>query len=142
MTTDLRALTPQHPVLYRLAADGESLDFLYAQCPACGTLAFPANVPGCGHCGDPLAGAAQVAQAGVGTLLEYVTLHVPLFAGMEVPRIAADIQMQGGGIEEGVIAGTDESVLQHGMTLRAVAAALPGGQSFTCRFVPHTGASA
>lgn len=140
MTTDLRALAPQQPVLYRLAADGESLDFLYAQCPACGTLAFPANVPGCGHCGDPLTGAAEVSRPGVGTLLEYVTLHVPLLAGMEVPRIAADIQMAGGGIEEGVIAGIDESVLRHGMSLRAVATPLPDGQSFACRFVPHTGA--
>ena len=54
MTTDLRGLQPQHPTLYQLAPDGESLEFLYAQCPACRKLVFPANVPGCSHCGECL----------------------------------------------------------------------------------------
>ena len=136
MTTDLRGLQPQHPTLYQLAPDGESLEFLYAQCPACRKLVFPANVPGCSHCGDPLQGAEKVARPGGGKLLEYITLHVPLLPGMEVPRIAADILIEDGLIEEGVIAGSDESALRVGMALRAVAIALPGGETFACRFVP------
>lgn len=142
MTTDLRGLQPQHPSLFQLAADGESLDFLYARCPACGTLAFPADVPGCSHCGDPLRDAERIARPGRGELLEYVTLHVPLLPGMEVPRVAADIQLEGGPIEEGVMAGTDESALRVGLPVRAVAVALPDGERFACRFVPHTGARA
>ena len=98
MTTDLHGLRPQHPSLFQLAADGESLDFLYAQCPACGTLAFPAHVPGCGNCGNSLQDAQRLARPGRGELLEYVTLHVPLLPDIEVPRIAADIQLEGGPI--------------------------------------------
>ena len=142
MTTDLSHLSPQHPILYRLASDGEALDFLYAQCPACGKLAFPANVPGCGHCGESLTDAEQVARPGRGTLLEYVTLHVPLLPGMEVPRIAADIQLEAGPIEEGVIQGTDEAALRVGMALRAVAVPVPDGEFFVCRFAPVAGDAA
>ncbi|MFV0675696.1 Zn-ribbon domain-containing OB-fold protein [Variovorax sp. tm] len=141
MTTDLRGLQPQHPTLYQLAPDGESLEFLFAQCPACRKLVFPANVPGCSHCGDPLHGSEKVARPGGGKLLEYVTLHVPLLPGMQVPRIAADILIEDGLIEEGVIAGTDESALRVGMALRAVGVAQPGGETFACRFVPVEGAA-
>jgi len=139
MTTDLSHLSPQHPILYRLASDGTALDFLYAQCPSCGKLAFPANVPGCGHCGDSLQDAVQVARPGHGTLMEYVTLHVPLLPGMEVPRIAADILLEAGSIEEGVIEGTDEADLRVGMALRAVAVPVPGSEFFACRFVARAG---
>jgi len=142
MTTDLRGFRPQHPTLYQLAPDGESLEFLFAQCPACQKLVFPADVPGCSHCGDPLHGARKVARPGGGKLLEYVTLHVPLLPGMEVPRIAADILIEEGLIEEGVVAAADESALRVGMTLRAVAVALPGGETFACRFVPAAAGAA
>lgn len=141
MTTDLRGLLPQHPTLYQLAPDGESLEFLFAQCPACRKLVFPANVPGCSHCGDPLHGAEKVSRLGGGKLLEYVTLHVPLLPGMAVPRIAADILIEDGLIEEGVIDGADESALRVGMAMRAVAVAQPGGETFACRFVPAEGAA-
>jgi len=60
---------------------------------------------------------------------------------MEVPRIAADILIEDGIIEEGVMAGSDESCLRVGMALRAVAVALPGGETFACRFVPAEGAA-
>ncbi|WP_280187828.1 Zn-ribbon domain-containing OB-fold protein [Delftia sp. PS-11] len=136
MTDDLRGLRPQHPSLYQLAADGHSLEFLYAQCPSCGRLAFPANVPGCGHCGDPLQQARIVARPGSATLLEFVTLHVPLLPGLETPRIAGDIRIADGVVEEGVIAVSDESQLHAGMELCAVAVPLPSGEEFTCRFVP------
>lgn len=136
MTEDLRGRRPHAPSLYQLAADGRSLDFLFTQCPACGRLAFPANVPGCGHCGAPLADAPTVTRPGGGTLLEYVTLHVPLLPGMSVPRIAGDIRLADDVIDEGVIDVPDESGLRVGMTLKAVAVPLPEGDTFGCRFVP------
>lgn len=136
MTTDLRGYAPQHPQLYRLAADGRSLEFFYAPCPACGQLSFPAMVPGCAHCGASLQDTQPVAHAGGGTLLEFVTLHVPLLPGMDTPRIAADIRIAEGVIEEGVVAVPDESALRVGMALQAIAVPLPAGEVFTCRFVP------
>lgn len=136
MTDDLRGFRPQHPGLYQLAADGRSLEFLYVQCPACAKLSFPANVPGCAHCGDALQDAQTVARPGGGTLLEFVTLHVPLLPGLQTPRIAGDIRIADGVVEECVIAVPDESELHVGMALRAVAVAQPSGEMFDCRFVP------
>lgn len=136
MTDDLRGFRPQHPGLYQLAADGRSLEFLYVQCPACAKLSFPANVPGCAHCGDALQDAQTVARPGGGTLLEFVTLHVPLLPGLQTPRISGDIRIADGVVEEGVIAVPDESELHVGMALRAVAVAQPSGEMFDCRFVP------
>ena len=51
MTDQQTSLKPLHPTLYQLAQDGTSLDFFFAQCPACGAVNFPANAPGCSHCG-------------------------------------------------------------------------------------------
>jgi uncharacterized OB-fold protein len=136
MTQDLTSMKPQRPSLYRLAADGRSLDFLFAQCPACNALSFPANAPGCMHCGHPIDEAAQVVRPGGGTLLEYVTLHVALVPGMPAPSIAGDIRIAEQVVEEGVIAVDDESALHPGMALRAVAMPLASGDSYGCRFVP------
>lgn len=139
MTQDLTSMKPQRPSLYRLAADGRSLDFLFAQCPACHALSFPANAPGCMHCGhaiDATDTATQVARPGGGTLLEYVTLHVPLVPGMPAPSIAGDIRIAEQVVEEGVVAVTDESALRPGMALRAVAVPLASGDSYGCAFVP------
>lgn len=137
MTTPLTALKPLRPTLYRLANDGYSLDFIYVQCSACGRLTFPANAPGCMHCGDPLQDAAQVARPGGGTLLEYVTIHVPMVPGMAVPCIAGDIRLAEGIVEEGVIAVPNESGLHLGMELKAVATPGPSSDVYTCQFVPQ-----
>ena len=136
MTQDLAAMRPRHPSLYRLAADGRSLDFHFAQCPNCQGLSFPANAPGCMHCGDPLSQVQPVARPGGGTLLEYVTLHVALAPGLPVPSIAGDIRIAEQVVEEGVIAVDDESALRPGMAMKAVAVPLPSGDVFDCRFVP------
>jgi len=136
MTQNLTAMRPKRPSLYRLAADGRSLDFLFAQCPHCKGLSFPANVPGCMHCGALLDKAEQVALAGGGALLEYVTLHVPMAPGMAVPSIAGDIRIADQVVEEGVIAVADESALHPGMAMKAVAVPLDSGDIFDCRFVP------
>lgn len=136
MTPDLSTLKPQRPSLYRLAADGHSLDFFFTHCPACQGLSFPANAPGCMHCGHPTEEAVQVVRPGGGTLLEYVTLHVALVPGMQAPSIAGDIRIAEQVVEEGVIAVDDESRLQPGMALRAVAVPLAATDTYGCQFVP------
>ena len=136
MTPDLSTLKPQRPSLYRLAADGHSLDFFFTHCPACQGLSFPANAPGCMHCGHPTDEAMQVVRPGGGTLLEYVTLHVALVPGMQAPSIAGDIRIAEQVVEEGVIAVDDESRLQPGMALRAVAVPLASADTYGCQFVP------
>ena len=136
MTPDLSTLKPQRPSLYRLAPDGHSLDFFFTHCPACQGLSFPANAPGCMHCGHPTEEAVQVVRPGGGTLLEYVTLHVALVPGMQAPSIAGDIRIAEQVVEEGVIAVDDESRLQPGMALRAVAVPLAATDTYGCQFVP------
>jgi len=133
---DLTTLSPQKPSLYRLAADGHTLDFLFAQCPGCKGLTFPANAPGCMHCGQALEHAERIARPGGGTLLEYVTLHAALVPGMTAPRIAGDIRIADKVVEEGVIGVTDEAQLAQGMQLRAVAVPLASGEHYGCQFVP------
>jgi len=127
---------PRHPTLYRLAANGRSLEFLYARCPGCRRLTFPANAPGCMHCGGPLDEAEQVVLPGEGTLMEYVTLHVALVPGMPVPAVAGDIRIADGIVEQGVIGVADESGLRPGMALSAIAAFDDDGQTYRCAFVP------
>ena len=136
MTEPTPALKPLHPSLYQLAEDGRSLDFFFAHCPACGGLSFPANAPGCMHCGDPLQGAQTLRRPGGGVLLEYVTLYVPLAPGMAVPSIAGDVRIADGIVEEGVIGVEDEASLRPGMVLRAVAEAREALGVYACRFVP------
>lgn len=136
MTDQTTALKPLHPTLYQLAQDGSSLDFFFAQCPACGTVNFPANAPGCSHCGDPLTEATRLTRPGQGELLEFVTIHVPLLPGMKAPTIAGDIRIAEGIVEEGVIAAPDESGLRTGMALKAVADVREAQGVYACVFVP------
>lgn len=136
MDTLLKERHPQQPSLFELAEDGRSLNFHFARCGACAKLSFPANAPGCMHCGASLEGAERITRPGGGKLLEFVTLHVPLLPGMQAPSIAGDIQIADGIVEEGVIGVDDEARLSHGMNLRAIAVALPSSELYTCRFVP------
>lgn len=129
-------MKPLHPSLYQLADDGHSLDFFFAQCSSCNGLNFPANIPGCMHCGDPLQDAHTLRRPGGGELLEYVTLYVPLSPGMAAPSIAGDVRIANGVVEEGVIGVNDEASLRHGMLLRAVADPHEAQGVYACRFVP------
>lgn len=138
MLQDLSTLRPQRPSLYRLAADGRGLDFLFAHCPACQALSFPANAPGCMHCGQPIdAAAAQVLRPGGGTLLEFVTLHAPLAPGLPAPGIVGLVRIAAQVVEEGVIAVDAESALHVGMALRALAQPLASGECYGCVFAPE-----
>lgn len=124
------------PSLYALADDGRTLNFYFARCSHCGGLSFPANAPGCMHCGAPIGEADRLLLPGEGVLLESVTVHVALVPGMPVPSIAGDILLAEGVVEEGVIAVADESLLKPGMRLRAVAEMEAGEGVYACRFVP------
>ena len=88
------------------------------------------------HCGHPTDEAMQVVRPGGGTLLEYVTLHVALVTGMQTPSIAGDIRIAEQVVEEGMIAVDDESCLQPGMALTAVAVPLASADTYGCQFVP------
>jgi len=129
-------LKPLRPTLYRLGEDGHSLIFFHMRCEACGRLNFPANLPGCGQCGHALTDAPAIERQGLGKLLEFVEIHVPLFPGMQVPCITGDIFLAEDIVREGVIEVPDATVLREGMALRAIAAPSADGTTFTCRFVP------
>lgn len=128
-----------HPTLYTLADDGHSLNFHFARCRHCGGLSFPANAPGCMHCGTELDATDTLLLPGQGTLLECVTLHVPLVPGMPSPSVAGDILIAEGVVEEGVIAVPDERVLKPGLRLKAIAEMEAGEGVYACRFVPMPG---
>lgn len=136
MTTSQTPLTSRHPSLYELAEDGHTLHFFFSQCSSCDGLNFPANVPGCIHCGDALGDAARLTRPVTPTLLEYVTLHVPLVPGTEAPSIAGDIELAKGIVEEGVIAVPDEKMIMPGMSLKAVATIRDSDGTYACQFVP------
>lgn len=137
MTIKITALKPLKPTLYQLADDDISLDFIYASCNSCRRLTFPANAPGCMHCGLPIDTAEKLIRKGIGTLMEFVTVHVALTPDMEVPCIIGDILLEDGIIEEGVISVPDESTLALGMSLKAVASPLQDETAYTCRFTPN-----
>ncbi|WP_234265926.1 Zn-ribbon domain-containing OB-fold protein [Hydrogenophaga sp. NFH-34] len=136
MIDQLTSLKPLHPTLYQLASDGTSLDFIFSQCLVCGTVNFPANVPGCSHCGNPLTEAPRLTRPGQGELLEFVTIHVPLIPDMQAPAIAGDIRIADGIVEEGVIGVKDDSGLRTGMTLKAIAEVREAQGVYACVFVP------
>lgn len=136
MQQNLSTLRPHRPSLYRLAADGRRLDFLFAHYPSCQALSFPANAPSCMHCGQPIDAAAQVLRPGGGTLLEFVTLHAPLAPGLPVPSIVGLVRIAEQVVEEGVIAVEAENELRVGMALRAQP--LASGESYGCVFAPES----
>jgi uncharacterized OB-fold protein len=137
MTLQITSLKPLKPTLYQLANDGKSLEFIYASCNSCKRLTFPANAPGCMHCGLSIETAEKLTRKGIGTLMEFVTVHVPLTPDMEVPCIIGDILLEDGIIEEVVISVHDESTLALGMSLKAIASPLQDGSAYTCRFTPN-----
>lgn len=137
MTLQITSLKPLKPTLYQLANDGKSLEFIYASCNSCKRLTFPANAPGCMHCGLSIETAEKLTRKGIGTLMEFVTVHVPLTPDMEVPCIIGDILLEDGIIEEVVISVHDESTLALGMSLKAIASPLQDGSAYTCHFTPN-----
>jgi len=142
MTSDPKHWRPARPSLYRMAADGASLDLLYAPCPNCAKLTFPANAPGCMHCGASLQEVQPVAKPGTVTLLEFVTLHVSPVPSLAAGSIVGDLSLEDGIVEEAIIGGVqDESALRPGMTLQAIPKFIEANQTFECVFAPSTSES-
>jgi uncharacterized OB-fold protein len=91
-----------------------------ARCIACGGTSFPAQVPGCRHCGAPPTQLSAEACATPVYLLNFVTVHSPLAPGLKVPAVIGEVMLAPGLVEEARIDVADESALTLGMALAPV----------------------
>ncbi|HYP71432.1 MAG TPA: hypothetical protein VEP93_11140 [Variovorax sp.] len=91
-----------------------------ACCTVCGGTSFPAQVPGCRHCGAPPAQLRTQACATPVHLLNFVTVHAPLAPGLKVPAVIGEVALAPGLVEEARIDVADESALTLGMALTPV----------------------
>jgi len=91
-----------------------------ARCTVCGGTSFPAQVPGCRHCGAPAAQLRAEACAAPVHLLNFVTVHAPLAPGLKVPAVIGEVALAPGLVEEARIDVADESTLELGMALTPV----------------------
>lgn len=91
-----------------------------ARCTACGGTSFPAQVPGCRHCGAAPAQLRAEACAAPVRLLNFVTVHAPLAPGLQVPAVIGEVELAPGLVEEARIDVESESVLTLGMALAPV----------------------
>ena len=91
-----------------------------ARCTACGGTSFPAQVPGCRHCGAPAAQLRAEACTDPVHLLNFVTVHAPLAPGLKVPAVIGEVALAPGLVEEARIDGAHESTLTLGMALTPV----------------------
>lgn len=91
-----------------------------ARCTLCGGTSFPAQVPGCRHCGAPAAQLRTEACATPVRLLNFVTVHAPLAPGLKVPAVIGEVALAPGLVEEALIDVADERALALGMTLAPV----------------------
>ncbi|WP_155403737.1 zinc ribbon domain-containing protein [Variovorax paradoxus] len=105
-----------------------------ARCNACGGTSFPAEVPGCRHCGAAKAQLRPEACAVPMRLLNFATVYSPLAPGLEVPAVIGEVELAPGLVEEARIDVPDETVLALGMALAPVwqtaAADVPGNWVF------------
>ena len=91
-----------------------------ARCTLCGGSSFPAQVPGCRHCGAAAAKLRTEACAAAVRLLNFVTVHAPLAPGLKVPAVIGEVALAPGLVEEARIDVADESALSLGMALAPV----------------------
>ena len=90
----------RHPSLYRLAADGRTIELLFAHCGRCDGLSFPATVPGCARCGAPRESLQQISRPASGTLLSCVEIVAPVVPDMKLPQWVAEVEIAPGIVEE------------------------------------------
>lgn len=88
-----------------------------ARCTVCGGTSFPAQVPGCRHCGAAPAQLRAEACATPVRLLNFVTVHSALTPGLKVPAVIGEVELAPGLVEEARIDVADESALVLGMAL-------------------------
>ncbi len=108
------------PTLY--AGDGANRParLCIAACRDCGTVNFPATVPGCKSCGASSESLEPREHDGSGRLLAFVTLHEPLAPGVEAPCIIGEVDFGDGVVEEIVLDTASEEGLQIGAGGRLV----------------------
>lgn len=133
LSEDLR---PDRPTLFRLARDGESLEFLFACCAVCGELTFPHASPGCRVCGASLEGLRPLVRPGIATVRDVVAVQVSLAPGMAVPVSIGRIELAPGIVEEGVLAVSPNVLPAPNSAVRAVANLSTDGKTYGCVFVP------
>lgn len=90
-----------------------------ARCSVCGGTSFPAQVPGCRHCGAAPAQLRAEACGEPARLLNFVTVHAPLAPGLTVPAVIGEVALAPDLVEEALIDVADESGLTLGMPLAA-----------------------
>lgn len=88
-----------------------------ASCTACGGTSFPAQVPGCRHCGAPPAQLRAQACSTPVRLLNFITVHAQLAPGLQVPAVIGEVALAPGLVEEARIDVADDSALTLGMAL-------------------------
>ena len=107
-----------------------------ARCTVCGGTSFPAQVPGCRHCGAPPAQLRAEACAAPVRLLNFVTVHSPLAPGLKVPAVIGEVELAPGLVEEARIDVPDENELALGMALAPVWQAGTEGAAGSWAFRP------
>ncbi len=119
------------------AASTEPAALAVARCADCDGFSFPANVPGCRHCGAPADRLRAQPCASPLALLNFVTVHAPLAPGLQVPAVIGEVALAPGLVEEARIDVADESVLALGMALEPVWRAGAEGAAGAWVFRPH-----
>jgi uncharacterized OB-fold protein len=90
-----------------------------ARCTVCGGTSFPAQVPGCRHCGAATAQLRAEACGASARLINFVTVHSSLAPGLKVPAVIGEVALAPDLVEEALVDVADESVLTLGMALTA-----------------------
>ncbi|MDM0025258.1 hypothetical protein [Variovorax saccharolyticus] len=99
-----------------------------ARCTRCQGHSFPAQVPGCRHCGAPRDQLEAVDCRAAVALRNFVTVHAPLAPGLPVPSVIGEVELCPGVVEEVLIDVPGEAHLSLGMPLMpAWSDAVPGG---------------
>ncbi|CAG9166672.1 hypothetical protein CURE108131_03075 [Cupriavidus respiraculi] len=124
---------------HTLSADGRTPVLQAARCGQCGGHSYPANVPGCRHCGAPGHTLEAVDCMGAVPLRNVVTVHAPLAPGLAVPAIIGEIELCPGLVEEVRVDARDEADAMPGTVVRPVWIDDGQGGSWAFRPVAQSG---
>lgn len=100
--------------------DGRPSTLQAARCGHCHGYSYPANVPGCRHCGAPAEALDAVDCMGPVPLRNVITVHAPLAPGLAVPAIIGEVELCPGLVEEVRIDAENESAVPPGTPVRPV----------------------
>lgn len=100
--------------------EGRPLALQAARCGNCHGYSYPANVPGCRHCGAPPEALDTVDCMRAVPLRNVVTVYAPLAPGLAVPAIIGEVELCPGLIEEVRIDAEDEHAVPPGTPVQPV----------------------